>query len=131
MPPSAQSVIETRRDQMFPILTAEIDRLLRFGERKSYAAGDSLVATGMITPGAFVILTGQVEVSQRGLGHSDPIVTHGPGSFLGELAQLSGRPALVDAMARERGRGDSSFRRAACAMCWWRKPSWASASCAP
>ncbi|MDB5444845.1 MAG: thioredoxin reductase, partial [Phenylobacterium sp.] len=27
------------------------------------------------------------------------IVTHHPGSFLGELAQLSGRPALVDAVA--------------------------------
>jgi thioredoxin reductase (NADPH) len=101
MPPSAQSVIETRRDQMFPILTAEIDRLLRFGEHRSYAAGESLVVTGMIAPGAFVILTGRVEVSQRGLGHSDPIVTHGPGSFMGELAQLSDRPSLVDAVASE------------------------------
>jgi len=29
-----------------------------------------------------------------------PIVTHEPGAFLGELAQLAGRPALVDAVAR-------------------------------
>jgi thioredoxin reductase (NADPH) len=29
-----------------------------------------------------------------------PIVVHGPGSFMGELAQLSGRPALVDRIAR-------------------------------
>jgi thioredoxin reductase (NADPH) len=28
-------------------------------------------------------------------------VTHGPGSFIGELAQLSGRPALVDAYAKD------------------------------
>ena len=28
-------------------------------------------------------------------------MTHGPGSFVGELAQLSGRPALVDGVARE------------------------------
>ena len=28
------------------------------------------------------------------------VVTHGPGSFMGELAQLSGRPALVDGVAR-------------------------------
>ena len=34
-------------------------------------------------------------------GHSELIVTHGPGSFMGELAQLSGRPALVDAYAKE------------------------------
>jgi thioredoxin reductase (NADPH) len=102
MPPSAQPVIETRRDQMFPVLTpAETDRLTRFGERKSYAAGESLVATGEIAPGAFLILSGQVDVSQRAFGHSDPIVTHGPGSFTGELAQLSDRPSLVDAVARE------------------------------
>ena len=29
------------------------------------------------------------------------MVTHRPGAFMGELAQLSGRPALVDAFARE------------------------------
>jgi thioredoxin reductase (NADPH) len=28
-----------------------------------------------------------------------PIVVYGPGSFGGELAQLAGRPALVDAVA--------------------------------
>jgi thioredoxin reductase (NADPH) len=32
---------------------------------------------------------------------AEPIVSHGPGSFMGELAQLSGRPALVDGVARE------------------------------
>lgn len=34
-------------------------------------------------------------------GHPEPIVTHGPGSFMGELAQLSGRPSLVDAEATQ------------------------------
>jgi hypothetical protein len=98
----SQPLIEARRDQMFPTLTpVEIGRLTRFGERKSYAAGESIVATGKIAPGAFVILTGRVEVSQRGLGHSDAIVTHRAGSFMGELAQLSDRPALVDAVASE------------------------------
>src|SRR5262249_30215341 len=33
-------------------------------------------------------------------GGAMPIVTHEPGAFLGELAQLAGRPALVDAVAR-------------------------------
>jgi thioredoxin reductase (NADPH) len=48
----------------------------------------------------FVVLRGEVAVSQHNvLGHSEPIVTHPPGSFMGELAQLSGRPALVDARA--------------------------------
>ena len=103
MPQSVHPLIEARRDQMFPVLEpAEIDRLARFGERKSYGAGERIVATGEIPAGAFLILSGQVEVMQAGsLGHSQPIVTHGPGSFMGELAQLSGRPSLVDAYAKE------------------------------
>ena len=102
MPPSLPPLIEARRDQMFPVLApAEIDRLTRFGERQSYAAGERILATGDIAPGAFIILSGRVEVSQHGLGQSSPIVTHGPGSFMGELAQLSGRPSLVDAVAQE------------------------------
>ena len=102
MPQSFHPLIESRRDQMFPVLEpAEIDRLTRFGERKFFAAGERLVATGEIAPGAFVILAGQVDVMQSGrLGHSQLIVTHGPGSFMGELAQLSDRPALVDASAK-------------------------------
>ncbi|TIN21940.1 MAG: cyclic nucleotide-binding domain-containing protein, partial [Mesorhizobium sp.] len=36
-----------------------------------------------------------------GLGRRETIVTHGPGSFVGELAQLSARPSLVNAQAAE------------------------------
>jgi len=103
MPQSRHSLIEARRDQMFPVLEqVEIGRLWRFGELKSYAASDRIVATGEIAPGAFVILVGRVEVTRRQMpGHSELIVTHGQGSFMGELAQLSGRPSLVDAYAKE------------------------------
>ena len=103
MPQSVRPMIEARREQMFPVLEPEeIDRLARFGERRSYAAGERMVATGEIAPGVFVILAGRVDVTQRSPhGHSELIVTHGPGSFMGELAQLSGRPSLVDADATE------------------------------
>ena len=103
MPQSVHPLIATRREQMFPVLEPEeIERLERFGERKSYVAGERMVATGEIAPGAFLILKGRVDVTQRGReGHSELIVTHGPGSFMGELAQLSGRPSLVDAVATE------------------------------
>jgi thioredoxin reductase (NADPH) len=95
------SVIDTRFDQMFPTLDPrEIDRLRRFGEQHTYPAGDRLVTTGEVSPGMFVILNGEVAVTQHSvLGHEEAIVTHGPGSFMGELNQLSGRPALVDALA--------------------------------
>src|SRR5213083_2034021 len=96
-----RAVIESRFDQMFPTLeSAEIERLQRFGERRDYSSGDRLVATGEISPGVFVILSGEVAITQHNaLGREEPIVTHGPGAFIGELNQLSGRPSLVDARA--------------------------------
>ncbi|HEY0299902.1 MAG TPA: cyclic nucleotide-binding domain-containing protein, partial [Rhizomicrobium sp.] len=96
-----QSTIDTRHAQMFPALSpAEVERLKRFGEPRAYAAGDCITRTGEIAPGFFIILAGEIAVEQRdSLGHKQLIVTHGPGNFMGELAQLSGRPALVDATA--------------------------------
>src|SRR5881628_2818275 len=101
MAESPRPVIETRYAQMFPALEpTEIDRLRRFGETRTYGAGERLVETGEVSPGMFVVLDGQVAVTQHNaLGRDQPIVTHGPGSFMGELAQLSGRPSLVDARA--------------------------------
>ena len=86
---------------MFPTLeAAEVDRLRRFGETRTYGPGDPLVTSGEPSPGMFVILSGEVAITQHNLlVHDQPIVTHGPGGFIGELAQLSGRPALVDAHA--------------------------------
>src|SRR5262245_8616453 len=94
-------IIETRFDQMFPKLDPhEIDRLQRFGEVRAYPAHDQLLATGDVSPGMFVVLSGEVIITQHNaLGREEAIVTHGPGSFIGELNQLSGRPSLVDAHA--------------------------------
>jgi len=96
-----RSTFETRYDQMFPILNPEeIARLSRFGERRSCRAGERLATTGEVGPGLVVITSGELAVRQHSvLGRDQPIVTHGAGSFLGELAQLSGQPSLVDAIA--------------------------------
>jgi thioredoxin reductase (NADPH) len=98
---SIVSVIDTRREQMFPTLSAaEIDRLCRFGETRRYAAGEKLFATGEISPGMFVIISGTVTIERRDpYGHLAPIVEEGPGQFVAEVGQLSRRPALVDAHA--------------------------------
>ena len=87
---------------MFPTLEpAEIERLTRFGEKRSFGAGEFLVQTGEPGHGMFVILKGEVAITQRdGLGRPQPVVMHGAGSFMAELAQLSGRPALVDGQAK-------------------------------
>src|SRR4051812_427387 len=97
------SIIDTRRDQAFPILTAtEIARLRRFGELRSYRAGEALAKVGDAGHGLTIILAGKVAITQHdGSGPGIPITTHEAGAFMGELAQLSGRPSLVDATAQE------------------------------
>jgi thioredoxin reductase (NADPH) len=97
-----QPIIDTRRHQMFPTLEpVEIERVRRFGKVRSYRAGEALAKVGQTGHGLTVILSGNVEITPHTeLGHGIPIVTHGPGEFMGELAQLSGRPSLVDAYAR-------------------------------
>jgi len=96
------SVIDTRRPQMFPTLElTEIERLRRFGEVRSYGAGEALAQVGDVGRGLAIILAGHVDITQHDQwDRRTPIVTHGPGSFMGELAQLAGRPALVDAYAQ-------------------------------
>src|SRR6266481_2326671 len=103
MPPPKRPLIEARREQMFPALEpAEIDRLRRFGELRSYRAGEALAKVGEVGHGLVLVLAGKVVVTRRDeLGHRELIVTHARGGFLGELAQLSGRKTLVDAHAEE------------------------------
>lgn len=102
MATSKQSITETRRDQIFPVLEpAQVERIRRFGTVRSYGSGQVLAETGKPLEGLAVILSGAVNVTRRKTtGEGELIVAHGPGSFLGELAQLSGRPALVDARAQ-------------------------------
>src|SRR5437762_5674486 len=90
-----------RLEQTFPALTPqEIARMRRFGELRSYKDGERLFETGKPGPGMFVILSGHVAISQRdGLGHVTPVIDEGPGQFLAEIGQLSGRAALVDGHA--------------------------------
>jgi thioredoxin reductase (NADPH) len=86
---------------MFPVLDAqEIERMRRFGEPRNFDSGESLATSGQHSAGVMVILSGNVRVSQRDVtGVEEPIVTYGPGGFLGGLEQLAGRPSLVDARA--------------------------------
>jgi thioredoxin reductase (NADPH) len=98
---AAPAVVFPRREQTFPALTAEeIARMRRFGELRGFKDGEALFKTGKPGPGMFVVLSGHVAITQRdGLGHVTPVINQGPGQFLAEIGQLSGRVALVDGHA--------------------------------
>ena len=100
---SRPSIIEQRGEQMLPVLDAlEIERVRRFGECRSFAKGAALLTIGQVGPGLMVILSGRVDVTHVDKsGQRVSIVSHGPGEFVGELAQLAGRPALADVTAEE------------------------------
>jgi thioredoxin reductase (NADPH) len=93
--------LETRRDQIFPTLTAaEIQRLQRFGSARSYAAGTALVRAGSPSPGLHVILSGTARVQPHDEHlRNREIVEHRAGSLVGELTGLSGTAAFVDVIA--------------------------------
>jgi thioredoxin reductase (NADPH) len=96
------SIADTRQDQMFPTLNpSEIERVRRFGQLRTFAPGEALAKVGDRSGALSIVLFGEIEVTRHNLsGRPAPIVIHGPGAFLGELAQLVGRPALADAKAR-------------------------------
>ena len=97
------SIVDTRRDQMYPTLApAEIERVRRFGSMRAFAPGEALAKVGQGGVGIAVILSGIVDVSRHdSAGKRVLLVTLEAGAFLGELAQIAGRPALVDAVARD------------------------------
>ena len=99
--PQSSRTFETRFHQMFPVLEPTvIDRLRRFAESRAFRDGERLVNAGEPASAMFIVLEGEVVAKQRDdIVKYDPFVTIKPGMFTGEIAQLSGRTALVDLVA--------------------------------
>jgi thioredoxin reductase (NADPH) len=88
--------------QLFLVLDpAEIERVRRFAEHRHYAPGEALFRIGEAGHGLFVVLSGKVDlVRQDEMGESKRYLSFGPGGVIGEMAQLAGRPTLVDGYAQ-------------------------------
>lgn len=108
--PAAGSSMNVGRDadhprgaQMFPVFErSEMDRLQRFGMPASYPADAAVLTQGEVAPGLVLVRSGRIRVTAGAdWSRREAIITHGPGQFLGELAQLADRPALVEAVTLE------------------------------
>ncbi|MFM0075965.1 FAD-dependent oxidoreductase [Paraburkholderia sediminicola] len=88
-------------DHLYPRFSeADIDRMRRFGTLEHWNAGDVMFRTGQPGLGMRVLLSGQARLTRRdGLGRSQVIAELSAGQFLGEVAQLTGKPALADGLA--------------------------------
>ena len=101
------SVIDTRRDQAFPVLNAaQIASARRFatGEPERFKPGEVLYGIGQRNASAFLVLSGRIDAWRRdGLGHETLITSHGPGQISGETSQLSSRASLAEGRAGPEG----------------------------
>lgn len=95
------SSLEYRQHQMFPRLSAaEIQSLRRFARPMSFKAGEFIFETGRVALGLFVLLHGRVRIESRdSFGRATLVTEHDDGHFMAEMAQLSGKPALIDGIA--------------------------------
>jgi thioredoxin reductase (NADPH) len=98
------TLYESRREQMFPKLTAEqIARLEPHGTRIRTTAGQVLSEAGESHRDLHVILSGSLEVARPGLDGEELITVEGAGEFTGEINTLRGLGAFTRLRVREAG----------------------------
>jgi len=93
-----------RSAQMFPELTdAQIARVATIGKRREIAAGELLFDVDEQNTRFFVVLEGTIEVVLPVGDREQPVVTHGPRQFTGEINTLSGRRTMFRIVASQPG----------------------------
>jgi CRP-like cAMP-binding protein len=86
-----------RKVPFFEDLTPDdLERIARIGERRSFGAGDTIIAKDTEGQALFVLLSGRATVRAGGKTHE-----LGPGDFVGEMALLGRRPRSADVAAVE------------------------------
>ena len=89
-------------DAMFPTLSgAQIERLASFSTRRQAKPGEIVFDRGDDQRGVFIVLEGSIEIVGVSGDQESVLRVLGPGTFTGEVNQLSGRRSLVRCRARE------------------------------
>jgi thioredoxin reductase (NADPH) len=88
----------------YPVLDdSQLARLRRYGTTRRVTAGEILYSPADESSDLLVVLSGQVVVSNDGLGRSVELARHGPGQFAGELNMLTGQRPFLTARAATDG----------------------------
>jgi thioredoxin reductase (NADPH) len=109
------NLFESRREQMFPKLTAQqIARLERHGRKIRTTAGQVLSEAGEGHRDLYVVLSGSLEIVRPGLQGELPITVEVAGDFTGEMSTLRGLAGFTRVAVREAGEvlaiGESELR---------------------
>ena len=101
------SLAETRREQLFPVLTpAQLETARRFASAppRRCAPGEVLYAIGERHAPVFVVTAGEVLIHRRQAdGKEELIALLGAGGITGEVNQLGGRATLAQGSAGDTG----------------------------
>ncbi len=98
------TLLESRREQMFPQLTAaQIARLEPHGRRVRISAGELLSDAGDSHRELLVIVSGAIAILRPSLQGEDLITVQGPGQFAGEMSTLGGLGSFVRVRVTESG----------------------------
>jgi thioredoxin reductase (NADPH) len=103
-PVAVNELLRTRRNQMFPKLTAaQIARLEHHGERRQTQAGEILYEPGDRPRKFFVVIAGDIELYVAQRGGYELFYTLLPGDFTGEMNALRGSAGMVRGRAGHDG----------------------------
>ena len=85
---------------LFPKLNrSQIKEIEKRAELKSFQDGEVLYRTGTKNFSSYVVKEGEIEIINRSDGESKTVITIGSQQFTGDVALLTGNPAVVDAIA--------------------------------
>jgi thioredoxin reductase (NADPH) len=70
---------------------------------RRFHVGERLFAACDLDPRFFVVRSGEVEIVDESGDKPLTVTVHGPGEFTGDVSQVTGRPAIVSAVARTDG----------------------------
>jgi len=101
------ALVDTRFDQMFPVLDAlQLATAKRFasGRPRTFAASELVYDVGVRNSPAWLVLEGGLEIVRRdGLHRQSSVVSLSDGQFSGEVSQLAGQGTLAAAHAGPQG----------------------------
>jgi thioredoxin reductase (NADPH) len=96
------SGVPEENDSMFPRLdSARIEHLAAFGTQREAEAGEIIFDQGDERHGIFIVRQGSIELIGVSCRGETRLTVLGPGTFTGEVNQLSGQRSLVRCRARE------------------------------
>lgn len=91
--PAAEEVSSSELSQ------EQIELLRPYAQVRRVSDGETLFAAGETDAAFYVVKEGQIEVGDSSQGKRQVLARHGPQEFTGDLALLSGRPAVFTATA--------------------------------